>query len=81
MTRILGVSSNEDNTAIADLTVTLQRLLDLGVMQRLHHLRRIAAQAHGDEAVENGLEQMQSLAKKTFSVCRRSAQQRRRPRR
>lgn len=60
----LAPKMGEDTSLVVNMNVSLQRLLDAGIMGFMEDLKRIVAQAKADFEAEDALEAMRSLAKR-----------------
>ncbi|EPY23030.1 hypothetical protein STCU_07928, partial [Strigomonas culicis] len=66
ISRLLAAKLGEDTHTVTDNSITLQRLLDAGILDHLAEVSRITSLAWNDYEVESLLEAMKSSAKKTY---------------
>lgn len=64
ISRLLASKLHDDVVLVTDMTISLERLLDAGILGHMSDLKRIVSQARSDFEVETSLEQMKSSAKK-----------------
>ncbi|KPI88693.1 hypothetical protein ABL78_2231 [Leptomonas seymouri] len=66
--KLIAAQMREDIASVIDLSVTVRRLLDAGLMKHMGPLGQIANQAQCDYEVESALEEMRSYGKRTHFV-------------
>lgn len=63
--KLIATQLREDVASVMDLSVTVKRLLDAGLMEHMGPLGQISNQAQCDYEVESALEEMRSYGKRT----------------
>lgn len=63
--KLIAAQLREDVASVMDLTITVKRLIDAGLMEHMSALGQIANQAQCDYEVESALEEMRSYGKRT----------------
>ncbi|KPA74335.1 hypothetical protein ABB37_09322 [Leptomonas pyrrhocoris] len=66
--KLIAGQLREDVASVIDLSVTVKRLLNAGLMEHMGPLGQIANQAQCDYEVESALEEMRSYGKRTHFV-------------
>ncbi|CAG9568985.1 Dynein_heavy_chain_-_N-terminal_region_2_-_putative [Leishmania major strain Friedlin] len=71
--KLISVQLRDDVMLVTNMTVTVKRLLDAGLLDHIVPLAQIVSQARCDYEVENELEEMRSYAKRTHLVLENTA--------
>jgi hypothetical protein len=66
--KLIAAQLREDVASVVDMSVTVKRLLDAGLMEHMGPLGQITNQAQCDYEVESALEEMRSYGKRTHFV-------------
>ncbi|CBZ23663.1 conserved hypothetical protein [Leishmania mexicana MHOM/GT/2001/U1103] len=66
--KLISAQLRDDVMLVTNMTVTVKRLLDAGLLDHIVPLAQIVSQARCDYEVENELEEMRSYAKRTHLV-------------
>ncbi|SYZ63016.1 Dynein_heavy_chain (plasmid) [Leishmania braziliensis MHOM/BR/75/M2904] len=71
--KLISTQLRDDILLVTNMTVTVKRLLDAGLLDHIVPLAQIVSQARCDYDVENELEEMRSYAKRTHFALENSA--------
>ncbi|CBZ31770.1 hypothetical protein, conserved [Leishmania donovani] len=71
--KLISAQLRDDVMLVTNMTVTVKRLLDAGLLDHIVPLAQIVSQARCDYEVENELEEMRSYAKRTHLVLENTA--------